>query len=302
MNNEQLQYLHAIKKYGNMSKASKMLFLTPQSLSKSVKTLENELGFKILYTSNKGVTFSELGEKLLDISSDFLSSIEALKQTAAATVTTTNISIHIYALSSFEELYFNRFFKNNLSKPQPLDIILHELDAQKLIAKIKAGEIEYGFYHRFYLDGKDISEPLDAGLAFEPIFLIQHICACSTSSPLSKHRRISIKSMVSKHPFLLHIPSQFLFLNLFNALSLMPETIPLPNVDTIVEAIYHNKGVCFFQQVLQTGEDLINYDHNKIALINLKETIIGNLGYLHRQDGTLSYQAQNEIAYLSSLL
>ena len=86
MNNEQLQYLHAIKKYGNMSKASKMLFLTPQSLSKSVKTLENELGFKILYTSNKGVTFSELGEKLLDISSDFLSSIEALKQTAAATV------------------------------------------------------------------------------------------------------------------------------------------------------------------------------------------------------------------------
>ena len=44
---EQLEYLLEIAKANSFSSASENLYLTPQSLSRSVSKMENELGFKL---------------------------------------------------------------------------------------------------------------------------------------------------------------------------------------------------------------------------------------------------------------
>ena len=51
---------------GSFTKAAKKLFMTPQGLSKSIKSLEEELGTELLSRSSKGVSLTENGHVFLE--------------------------------------------------------------------------------------------------------------------------------------------------------------------------------------------------------------------------------------------
>ncbi|MDN6860384.1 LysR substrate-binding domain-containing protein [Pseudomonas sp. CAN2814] len=63
----QLRALRTIAESGSIQEASRLLEITQPSLSKAVKELEEELGVPLLVRSNRGVTVTEYGERLVSM-------------------------------------------------------------------------------------------------------------------------------------------------------------------------------------------------------------------------------------------
>lgn len=61
-----LEYLIAVKKYGSMNKAAANLFCSQPTITKAVKSLEEELGCKIIERTTHGMTFTPMGERIVD--------------------------------------------------------------------------------------------------------------------------------------------------------------------------------------------------------------------------------------------
>jgi DNA-binding transcriptional LysR family regulator len=76
----QLRALVAIHETGSLQDASAVLHLTQSALSRAIKELENELGITLLVRSNKGMTLTEYGQRMLGHSRQALESVRRARQ------------------------------------------------------------------------------------------------------------------------------------------------------------------------------------------------------------------------------
>ena len=75
----QLQYLLEIKKQGSISKAAQHLYIAQPSMSAAIKELEEELGYELMKRSKKGVTFTSLGEQVIEKAVVIIEEMEAIR-------------------------------------------------------------------------------------------------------------------------------------------------------------------------------------------------------------------------------
>ncbi|NTW71682.1 MAG: LysR family transcriptional regulator [Eubacteriaceae bacterium] len=63
---KQLHYFVEVARIGSFSQASKLLFVTPQALSKSINLMEKEYGCRLFERNNNKLTLSEIGQEILN--------------------------------------------------------------------------------------------------------------------------------------------------------------------------------------------------------------------------------------------
>ena len=61
LNYHHLQYFYAIAKTGSIAQASKMLHITPQTLSAQLSTLEQQLGYPLFDRKGKRLQLNDMG-------------------------------------------------------------------------------------------------------------------------------------------------------------------------------------------------------------------------------------------------
>lgn len=79
---EQLQYLTAVLKFHNLSKAAQNLHITQSGLSKSINHLEQEIGFQIIDRSNGQVVLTKKGSTWLPSVNNFLNAYQQTRTMA----------------------------------------------------------------------------------------------------------------------------------------------------------------------------------------------------------------------------
>lgn len=89
MRSELLECLIALEKTGSINKASGVLLTTPQNISRMLRGLEDEMGFKIVDRLTTGIRFTAAGKELLAFSHQSLQELERIKEKYKPTVTTT---------------------------------------------------------------------------------------------------------------------------------------------------------------------------------------------------------------------
>ncbi len=67
MQSQHVEYFLALAKYKNFSLAAERLYISQPSLSKHIRTLEDELGFKLFHRTNRGVELTPEGEIMYDV-------------------------------------------------------------------------------------------------------------------------------------------------------------------------------------------------------------------------------------------
>lgn len=77
---EQLTYLLAVKESGSITKASEEAFISHQALSKSIRSLEKELGVALLKRSSQGVTLTDAGNRVCQTALTILKETDLLKE------------------------------------------------------------------------------------------------------------------------------------------------------------------------------------------------------------------------------
>lgn len=93
MRKEHIEYLKEILKTGSITAAAEKLNITPQALSKSIKLLEKEIGFKLFDRDSQGVTYTAAGVRFLNSAVSFYEEIESISQEKEKKYTTVQLNI-----------------------------------------------------------------------------------------------------------------------------------------------------------------------------------------------------------------
>lgn len=106
MNTNHIRYIYEIFKCGSMSKAAENCFVSQPYLSKIVKSIEKELGFKLLDRSTRGVTFTEDGERFIESAEVILRECTHLQNIRYTTSENQNLRIACSPSALLARLYF----------------------------------------------------------------------------------------------------------------------------------------------------------------------------------------------------
>lgn len=119
MNLNQLYYFNELAKQRQFSKAAKNLYISQPSLSNSIKSLEKELGCKLINRSGGQISLTEYGEIFYKAASSSVNIIEQAKRKIAQNKRQNENVIKIASIPSALSNYLPRItqsFKKNISK------------------------------------------------------------------------------------------------------------------------------------------------------------------------------------------
>lgn len=156
MNLQHLKYIVEVEHTGSITKAAENLFMGQPNLSKDIKEMENEIGFKIFKRSAKGVVPTDKGLEFLQYAKSILvqvNKIESLyrdKQKNAV-----NFSI-LMPRATYISYAVTEFLKN-VANESNLNINIKETNSIEVINSITVGEYNLGIirfennYDQFYM-------------------------------------------------------------------------------------------------------------------------------------------------------
>lgn len=136
MNVYQLQYVIAIAEYGSISKAAQKLFVSQPHLSKSIQTIEDEMGYPIFTRTSKGVTITEKGNYFLKYARTIVQEHKKM-QLLSNYHSTTSFKL---AAGSFY-LFIQAFVETcaEYQNGEIIDFIIHNNDADTVVHEVQQG-------------------------------------------------------------------------------------------------------------------------------------------------------------------
>ena len=184
MNILHMKYALEVAKAGSLTKASKVLFVAPPNISRSVKELEADLGIEIFIRTTKGVKLTPEGEEFIAFAQRILSQIEAQEQfykNELPKVQRFSISVPraCYISEAFAE--FTKSLKKNTA-----EVFYRETNAKHTIQDVanddyNLGVIRYAAnYDRYF---KEMLE--GSGITYELITEFTHVLIMSREHPLA---------------------------------------------------------------------------------------------------------------------
>lgn len=104
---EQLDQLIQVVDCGSINKAAEKLYLSPSSLTSSIKSLEMELGYEVLFRSNKGIKLTKQGTEVYNRAKKICAEVVSLK----SDVLTSQPRDHLLILNNYSLLARDTFLK-----------------------------------------------------------------------------------------------------------------------------------------------------------------------------------------------
>lgn len=133
---EQLQYFQKTAELHSIRKAAEELYLTPQSLSKALMQLEEELGVTLYQRSRTGITLTQAGEQAYGQVCRILEQIEALKTGFQERGADTHMAPVTLFSSSSMEMFAMGLIKQNVSQYPRLPIQVGKMGSEQINEKL----------------------------------------------------------------------------------------------------------------------------------------------------------------------
>lgn len=287
MNIKQCEYLCEIAKANSINAAAERLFVSHQSLSKSMRKLEEELDCTLFTRSSKGISLTEDGEFVLTVAQKITDAMQELNAHFAEVHDELHGELNFlsapypYRTSLLDTLrYFHRHYPNLKLNP-----VLCENPT--LIAKLAHGEYEFGVLNLLEADGV-LSNELPDSLSFYETRRYRMYAVCSQDYPLARYKRPSLKTLC-RYPAII-LPSSMDFQH-SNSVTLLQSFF----LDKIIHA---NSPEGFYQFIADglgwglvpeyTLPQLPSTLHQAI----IKEHVYAIDGYIVQKNATLSNLAQ----------
>ena len=303
---EQLQQILEIARCGSIGKACHNLFLTQQSLSHSIKKLEDELNVTIFDRINTGMSLTEEGIVISNFAKNVLHEYEQLKRDLGNIKSKHDITgdINVYINKIFETILIPDILKKSYSLYPNIKIHITEIDTKEIssidtsnpfVSLVNFPSTEDTvIYHSF----------IDERFNFNRLFSGKFLLCVSNSHPLSKQKSIPVKTIL-QYPVILHAPSTFDGGILDTMLKCYTSSRPNIFLETssygiFLDSIDNNIGVGFIYDMFL--KELMNTYIDKfknMTLLPIKEYMGIVSGYLTR-NGALFPEEEYFIDILKS--
>lgn len=293
---KQLEYLIAISHKKSFNAASENLFITPQSLSRSIASMENELGFKLFERNSQGVRFTRAGEKFLEAAKDITDRYySALKEIEVYSHDVEEVSsgrLTVYAHPVFTMSMLPKAIAAFCREYPKINVCLLEEISSSILNNLLKAEDENDGYNNFKIGVLTIPQEAanfqkiykhQKGWSFVPLMTGEYVCCVSKNSALASKRNISLKT-VSKYPLIRFTNNsgnvsdvQSYFLAPYGDLSIAFSTT---SIGLWISSIASNVGIGLIHNIVLSQSSMIRNEFEKVAVIPIREKTTLEVGMM----------------------
>ena len=194
MNILHMKYALEVAKAGSLTKASKVLFVAPPNISRSVKELETDLGIEIFIRTSKGVKLTPEGEEFISFAQRILGQIEAQEQfykndLPKAQRFSVSVPRACYISEAFAE--FTKVLEKNTA-----EVFYRETNAQHTIQDVGNDNYSLGIIRYASNYDRYFKELLDGnGMTYELITEFTYSLIMSAEHPLAQKEMVSLADL-----------------------------------------------------------------------------------------------------------
>lgn len=190
----QLKYVIAISKENSINEAAKSLYISQPSLTASLHSLEQEIGFDIFLRSKSGISLTVKGAEFLGYARSVMEQYDILD---AKYISKSNIKRTFHVSMQHYTFAVNAFVE--VIKQYGMDkyeFEIHETKTHEVIENVKNQKSEIGV---LYLNdyNKTVLEKIfkEAGLTFTPLFECGIYAYMSKKNPLAKKKEVTMEDL-----------------------------------------------------------------------------------------------------------
>ena len=190
----QLKYAIEIEKKGSINEAAKCLFISQPSLTSSLKSLEQEVGFDIFMRSTSGMALTVKGEEFLGYAKSVVEQYEILD---AKYISKENVKRTFHVSTQHYTFAVNAFI--NVIKEYGMDEFefeVHETKTYDVIDNVRNQRSEIGVLYMNSYNSTVLKKMLsDADLTFTPLFNCSIYVYMSKKNPLAKKKIVALDDL-----------------------------------------------------------------------------------------------------------
>ncbi|MCI2062693.1 MAG: LysR family transcriptional regulator [Eubacteriaceae bacterium] len=292
----QLRYIVEVSNCTSLTQAANNLFIAQPSLSNAIHELENELGFKILNRSRRGITFTREGMDFVLYAAQVLNQADALydrfSKTRSANAKTLNVTGHHYifvaeAVSTFV---------NSLDSDTIIKIHYREGSTSVLIDDISTRRSEIGIIFLSDINRGFMTQVLkENNMEFHHLFS-SHPCAyISRNHPLAGQNSVTLDDL-APYPYICYEQD-------VDSPRFAEEVLSPPSPKQI---IYAHNSLSMMHIIDKTqaynigsGSNTGNEEYNKICMVPIRNIVKSmQIGWINLKNQPLSESAEMFIEHL----
>lgn len=259
----QLYYFEMIAKYENYRKAAEELYISQPSLSRSIASLENELGVLLFEKTGRGIRLTKGGQLFLEYAKRITDECDIVKNKMKELASDGGkIDIgYVFPLASH---YIPKKVRNFLNKEENKKVTFNffQNHTSAIAKKIKTGELDVGFGG--YMEREDF--------VFFPILKNEMVLITPKEHELGKKSGVSIQEL-NHYPVIGYDRESWLgnyTKHLYQRLALHPNiVVECPDEHSIVALVSEDFGIALVPRIKEVDESrIIIHRLNDIDLVH----------------------------------
>ena len=207
MNMDQLAYLCDLSESGSITATAEKFFISHQGVSKSIRSLENELSTTLILRSSKGVTLTEDGLFVVQKAKNILQEYDAIRQNYPSSFSSKVLrgDLQIVSISRIVDTYLNSLLPLFLKRYPQVKVHIKNVslnDILQMFSTDSSNAIDIGFLtfreDDFY-DSEVQTKLKDLGLSLST-FSCEEIFACLLKALYKKDCSYFSKELYPQFP------------------------------------------------------------------------------------------------------
>ena len=248
----QLYYFQMIAKYENYRKAAEELYIAQPSLSRSIASLEKELGVSLFEKNGRGVNLTKGGKLFLEYADRIISECEIAKNKMMEMASDGGkIDIgYVFPLASH---YIPHNVRDFLNKDQNKNVTFNffQNHTSAIAKKVKSGELDVGFGG--YMEREEFE--------FFPVLSEEIVLITPKGHELETRQTVSIQE-IENYPVIGYDRESWLgnyTKKMYQRLSFRPNiVVECPDEHSIVAMVSENFGIALVPKIEEIDESRVN--------------------------------------------
>ncbi len=256
-----LRVFYYVAKTGQISKAAELLNVSQPAISQQIKTLENQVRFKLFFRSKKGVKLTNDAQEIYSYCKSIFASVESINHTLQNISSLDSGTLRIGASDTICKYYLiDKLKVFEQAFPKIRYRVTNCITAESLDL-LKNNDVDIAFVH-FPVSHKQFT--------FQPCLTLEDFFVCSYDFDCSKIK--SLSDLTKYRTLLLEKSShsrKFLDANLLRYNIQLQPKFELASLDLLIEFAKKNMGIiCVSRQYIKK-----ELENKELKIIDLKEKL-----------------------------
>ncbi len=248
----QIYYFQTVARYENYRKAAEELYISQPSLSRSIASLESELGVLLFEKNGRGVNLTKGGKFFLEYADRIIDECEIAKNKMKEMASDGGkIDIgYVFPLASH---YIPHNVRDFLNKKENKNVTFNffQNHTSAIAKKVRSGELDVGFGG--YIDKEEFE--------FFPVLSEEMVLITPKGHELESHKKVSIQEL-RNYPVIGYDRESWLgnyTKQLYRRLAFQPNiVVECPDEHSIVALVSEDFGVALVPAIEEINENRVN--------------------------------------------